>query len=111
MAPATHRPEEPSEVCLGYPLPLQLQLLEEDVTVGCRRVVLPDTSSQDIPDVFDKVHIGRDGWPYHPCDIICLNKVIHNESAMTGCIIVHEHSVGSNSLQRRDGAGSHPCSE
>ena len=84
------------EKCLGQCLPLQLQHLEQLLSVPGSGVVFPQAPVQLVPNVFDRVQIWAASRPVHPVDSSLLQVSIHDPSPVRTRVVILKHCLGSH---------------
>ena len=101
LTPTTHRLHKVLKGGLRDGVPLDLQYLGQPGQGSRRGVVGPEPLSQNVPEMFDRVEVGRAGRPDHPVDVLLPEEVGDESGAMRRRIIVLEDGALSKGSKRR----------
>ena len=101
LTTATHRLHKGPKGGLRDGIPLDLQYLGQPGQGSRRGVVGPEPLSQNVPEMLDRVEIGRAGWPDHAVDVLLPEEVGDDLGAVSWRIIVLEDGALSKGSKRR----------
>ena len=80
-----HAPDEPPSGCLGDPAPFLLECIGELVDVLWLERTSPDTSPEDVAQIFDWRQVWGLRWPWESRDSAKLRVILDNTCTIGSC--------------------------
>ena len=99
MATPTHGLHKGADGVLRDGRPLHLEELNQPGQGARWRMVGTDSSSKNVPKVFNWVEIRRARWPGHPDDLMTREEVGYNACPMRRRVVILEDGVWSKVIK------------
>ena len=98
-APLPHGINQGSKGLLRDGRPFLLQELGQLGHISGRRVVVSNSSTQDVPQVLYRCQVWRARWPVHAWDPLLLEEVSHHLGSMRRGVVVLESRTRTHGLE------------